>query len=203
MMKTIEISEIVHDKLSKLVKGFGETPNSVIERLLNEAEGNNFKPSLIFYPEDETRFKKLLMRDKKAEVILYKDNGELEILRWNAVRFKESSNIKANIWSGYLRNWEAKGIKRAEFSIYEKPIDSFRDHEHFKLCETLSPLLNVPYKILIELEFEQSIENCDGEDLLMIQFHDGQNLTLLENNEYFDSLTNSIRIPQHNLNYPL
>ena len=203
MTTTIEISDTVYERLSNLVKGFGDTPNSVIECLLDEVGGNKIKPSLIFYPEDENRFKKLLMRDKKAEVVLYKDNGEIEILKWNASKLKESSNIKANIWSGYLRNWEVKGIKKAEFSIYEKPESSSMDLEHFALCELLSPLLNVPYKTLIKYDFEHSIVNSDGEDVLSVQFSDGQNFKLLDNNIYFCVLTKRLEIPQHNLNYPL
>ncbi|MFT6906010.1 MAG: putative CopG family antitoxin [Oleiphilaceae bacterium] len=202
-MKTIEISESVYDRLAKKVIGFGDTPSLVIERMLDEIEGASVKPSLTFSPEDESDFKKLLLRDKVAEVALYKKNGEIEILVWNASKLKESSNIKANIWSGYLRNWEEKGIIKAEFSIYGRPVDAFRDHKFFDLCKALSPLINVPYKNLIECDFSHLIEARDGENVLEIQFSDGQDLDLLTSNEYFESSTKRITIPQHCLNYPL
>ena len=202
-MKTIEITESVYDRLATKITGFGDTPSLVIERLLNDVEGSSVKPSLIFYPENESEFKKLLLRDKVAEVALYKKNGEVDVLSWNASKLKESSNIKANIWSGYLRNWEEKGIIKAEFAIYTRPVDGFRDHQFFDLCKTLSPLINVPYKNLIEYDFSHTIEERDGENVLEVQFSDGQNLDLLENNEYFASPSKRLTIPQHCLNYPL
>lgn len=199
-MKTIEISESVYDRLAKKVIGFGDTPSLVIERMLDGIEGASVKPSLIFCPEDESHFKKLLLRDKLAEVALYKKNGEIEVLVWNASKLKESSNIKANIWSGYLRNWEAKEIKKAEFSIYGRPVDAFRDHDFFDFCKALSPHINIPYNNLIEYDFSHSVEEHDGESCLEIQFSDGQDLGLLTNSEYFESSSKRITIPQHCLN---
>jgi len=202
MMNTIDVSDSVYERLSKLVTGFGDTPNNVIERLLDKTDNVSKKPSLSFYPEDESRFKELLLSNKKAEVCLYKADGEIEVIVWNALKFSESSNIKANIWSGYLRNWQEKGITKAEFTIYEKPIHHFREEEFYKTCEHLSPLINIPYRLLIDLEFDHSIESIDGENNLVVQFWSGQDLTLLENNEFFDSFTKQFIIPQHNLNYP-
>jgi hypothetical protein len=203
MMKTIEITESVYDRLATKITGFGDTPSLVIERLLNDVEGASVKPGLIFHPENESKFNELLLRDKVAEVAIYKKNGEIEVLVWNASKLKESSNIKANIWSGYLRNWEGKGIIKAEFTIYARPVDGFRDHKFFDLCKAVSPLINVPYKNLIEYDFEHTIEERDGENVLEIQFSDGQNFDLFENNEYFESSTKRITVPEHCLNYPL
>ena len=202
-MKTIEISESVYSRLSQLIQGFGDTPDSIIERLLNDAEGTKLKPRLTFYPEDESKFKKLLLRDKKAEVVLYTENGEIEVLKWSASKFKESSNVKANIWSGYLRNWEVKGITKAEFTIYERPIDALKDKKHFELCELLSPLLNIPYNILNTYNFEQSMEIIDGQDMLIVQFSDGQDFTLWNKSQYFNASSKRVEIPQQSINYTL
>ena len=199
-MKTIEISETVYDRLSQLIQGFGDTPNSIIERLLNE-KGTKLKPSLIFYPEDESKFKKLLLRDKKAEVVLYTENGKIEVLKWSASKFKESSNVKANIWSGYLRNWEVKGITKAEFTIYEMPINALKDKKYFELCELLSPLLNIPYNILNTYNFEKSTAIIDGQDMLIVQFSDGQDFTLWDKNQYFNASTKRVEIPLQSINY--
>lgn len=202
-MKNIEVSDSVYERLAKKIIDFSDTPNSVIERLLNSAEDKVSKPNLCFYPVDEVKFKKLLLRDKKAEVALYKNSGEIEVLVWNASKLKDTSNIKANIWSGYLRNWEEKGIRKAEFSIYERPVDANRNTEFFLLCERLSPLINIPYKVLIELEFEQTIEELDGHEMLILQFYDGQNLDLLEHSPFFNSSMKRIEAYQHEIGYPL
>lgn len=71
-MKTIETSEEVYKGLADLIVGFDDTPNSVINRLLEESANKNIKPELGFYPSVERTFKKLLLRDKKAELVLYK-----------------------------------------------------------------------------------------------------------------------------------
>ncbi|WP_158589133.1 hypothetical protein [Alginatibacterium sediminis] len=202
-MKTIEVTEAIYDKLAAKVIGFGETPNSVIERLLKDVDGKSTKPTLDFYPSNDVEFKKLLLKNKKAEVALYKTNGEIEVLVWNASKLKESSNIKANIWSGYLRDWETKGIKKAEFSIYEQPEDTNKSSEHFERCEIFSAITNIPYKTLIQLEFDAEIEASEGSKCLVLTFIAGQNLGQLESNAFFDSSTNSIRVYQHETGYPL
>lgn len=202
-MKTIEITESVYERLGARVTGFGDTPSLVIERLLNDAEGASVKPSLIFYPENESEFKKLLLRDKVAEVAVYKKNGEIEVIVWNASKLKESSNIKANIWSGYLRNWEEKGIIKAEFTIYHKIEDGFQSDKFFDLCKALSPLINVPFNHIINYDFEHTIKERDGENVLEIQFSNGQDFDLFKNNEYFESSTKKITVPQYCINYPL
>lgn len=202
ILKSIDVSESVYERLTKQIKSFDDTPNLVIERLLDEIEGINSKPKLVFYPDDEARFKRLLLRNRKAEVALFKNDGQIEVLVWNASKLQESSNIKANIWSGYLRNWEEKNIKKAEFSIYEKPIDHFKADDFFKLCEKLSPIINVPYKFLIEYDFEHDIETHKNTDTLILRFHDGQDFSLLEQNKFFNKSTKCIEVNQHEVDYP-
>ncbi|MFW8591050.1 hypothetical protein ACOI22_09635 [Glaciecola sp. 2405UD65-10] len=202
MKKNIEVSESVYNQLADLAIGFDDTPNSVIERLIAASEQKNKKPDLLFLPEDEKRFKKLLLRDKKAEVALFKEDGSIEILVWQATKIHENSNLRANIWSGHLRNWKEKKVIKAEFSIYAKPVDHFKDKDFFEKCEVLSPIINVPYRILTEYEFEYRIAGGIGVKDLIVEFSDGQDLALLENSQYFDAQTKTIVVPQSATSYP-
>lgn len=55
-----------------------------------------------------------------------------EVLTWNASKLHENSNLRANIWSGHLRNWKDKEVIRAEFSIYDLPKGSSKDKINLK-----------------------------------------------------------------------
>ena len=124
MCPVIRISDELYSRLESHAVGF-DTPSALIERLLDSVEGIEKtdvddvgnKPTLIFEPQDEVLFKELLLRDKKASVLLHKSNGSVERRIWNANRITESSNIRGNLWSGLLRGWKAKGIVKAELSI--------------------------------------------------------------------------------------
>lgn len=128
MPPVIRISDELYNKLEKLAVGF-DTPTAVIERLVN-IHGNVDvsqekwagskalkKPELVFYPsEDEFKFQ--LIEKKVASVVLYMKDGSSESLEWRANRFSSDSNLRANLWSGYLRGWEEKGIVKAEFTVH-------------------------------------------------------------------------------------
>lgn len=128
MSPVIRVPDELYRKLEKLAVGF-DTPTSVIERLVN-LHGNldvseeewaesktSKKPELIFYPKDESEFKALLIEQKKADVTLHTKDGKSESFVWNANRFKEDSNLRGNLWSGFLRGWEEKEIVKAEFRV--------------------------------------------------------------------------------------
>ncbi|MCO7091960.1 hypothetical protein [Vibrio cholerae] len=127
MPVTISISDDVFRRLEGLAVGF-DTPERVIERLLDLVEesgskSSESKPSLTFVP-DEAAFKNELIARKKAQVVLHLKNGERDVIHWNASRFQPSSNLRANLWSGILRNWKDKGIISAELSVLP------RGHNH-------------------------------------------------------------------------
>ncbi|EGQ9125408.1 hypothetical protein I8D67_000989 [Vibrio parahaemolyticus] len=127
MPVTISISDDVFRRLEGLAVGF-DTPERVIERLLDLVEesgskSSESKPSLTFVP-DEAAFKNELIARKKAQVVLHLKNGERDVIHWNASRFQPSSNLRANLWSGILRNWKDKGITSAELSVLP------RGHNH-------------------------------------------------------------------------
>lgn len=117
MNNNVYISEKTLSRLAERAMGFHDTPESVIIRLLNNLDdGEKFKPELQFIP-NEQEFKMQLVKYKKAVVnIIYVDGSNKRVI-WNANRFNNDSNLKANIWSGYLRDWKKKGIIKAEFSI--------------------------------------------------------------------------------------
>jgi hypothetical protein len=73
---------------------------------------------LEFLPADENTFRSGLIQQKRAYVVIYKADGTIEpIKEWNAGRFTESSSLRGNIHSGYLRNWKHRGIVKAVFAI--------------------------------------------------------------------------------------
>jgi predicted CopG family antitoxin len=120
----------VYKRLESHANGF-DSPSSVIERLLDHFEGKpekNYaretapqvvkirKPELVFHPS-EKEFKENLLKQKKAFVCLHKSNGTIEKVEWKATRFSRDSSLRGNLWSGLLRNWETKGIIKAELSV--------------------------------------------------------------------------------------
>ncbi|MCS6121080.1 hypothetical protein G3444_19570 [Shewanella baltica] len=131
MPVTISISDDVFRRLEGLAVGF-DTPERVIERLLDLVEesgskSSESKPSLTFVP-DEAAFKNELIARKKAQVVLHLKNGERDVIHWNASRFQPSSNLRANLWSGILRNWKDKGIVSAELSVLPQGINEPGDN---------------------------------------------------------------------------
>ncbi|WP_157976419.1 hypothetical protein [Parahaliea mediterranea] len=133
MSQVIRISDELYRRLEALAEGF-DTPNNVIERLL-EYYGQNGGESLplpdrpaqitaipadldlIFYPPGEERFKRELLKSRKAYVKLHKTDGTSETKSWEARKFSESSDVSRNLRSGFLRGWKKKGIFKAEVSI--------------------------------------------------------------------------------------
>ncbi|EPR5524685.1 TPA: hypothetical protein ACVU5U_003959 [Vibrio parahaemolyticus] len=164
MTRTIEITVETYARLEKLAVGF-DSPEAVINRLLDQAEGKpETKPTLMFFPEDETEFKRELIKTKEAEVVLYKVDGTREVSRWNANKLTESSNLRGNLWSGLLRNWKEKGIKKAEFSVLPLAVvypDG--DDDRVGLDKALSLQLNLTYEEMQSLEYEvHTNESDDG-----------------------------------------
>lgn len=117
MIQKIELSNTTFSRLDKLAVGF-DNPESVIIRLLDEAEGKTeTKPILTFVPSDENEFKRRLIEVKEAEVVIYKNDASREIAHWKANKLGETSNLRGNLWSGILRGWKNKGIHKVELSI--------------------------------------------------------------------------------------
>lgn len=164
MTRTIEITAETYARLEKLAVGF-DSPEAVINRLLDQAEGKpETKPTLMFFPEDETEFKRELIKTKEAEVVLYKVDGTREVSRWNANKLTESSNLRGNLWSGLLRNWKEKGIKKAEFFVLPPTITyPDGDDDRVGLDKALSLQLNLTYEEMQLLEYEvHERESNDG-----------------------------------------
>ncbi len=120
MPVSITVSDEIFQRLEKLAIGF-DTPERVIERLLDGVNADSHKstdarPTLTFLP-DEATFKNELLARKIAQVVLHFQDGERDVLHWNASRFQPSSKLRANLWSGFLRNWKERGITAAELSV--------------------------------------------------------------------------------------
>ena len=132
-MPVIRIPQELFQRLGQYAKGF-DTPSNVIERLLNEKEGivesstvsfapesleSASKPELVFQP-NEPSFKRGLIQRSPAKVTLTYIDGSFVEKLWSPTRFTESSNLRANIWSGYLRGWKDEGIVKAEFALHDR-----------------------------------------------------------------------------------
>ena len=126
MPPVIRISESLYQRLSAHAQGF-DTPANVIERLLDQVEGVSpgsddhrqsclQRPELHFFPSED-RFRKGLIDGRTGQVVLHYADGSREDKPWQASRFTERSNLRANIWSGLLRGWEEKQIVSAEFHM--------------------------------------------------------------------------------------
>jgi len=132
MAPVIRIPESLYKRLENLAEGF-DTPANVIEKLLNQYSDDGLsvddleaipskKPQLVFYPENDDDFKDLLITHKKAYIRLHKKDGTIENIIWKANRFSKNSNLRGNLWSGYLRGWKAKGVIKAELAINESDL---------------------------------------------------------------------------------
>ncbi|WP_051305644.1 DUF7557 family protein [Desulfogranum mediterraneum] len=130
MNQTIKISANLYQRLGAHAEGF-ETPEGVIERLVTFYEEQRglentalTKPmkemplnlDIIYYPSDEESFKQQLLQKKVAYLLLHKFDGSKEIKEWNALNFSDQSSVNGNLRSGYLRDWQKKGIVKAEIT---------------------------------------------------------------------------------------
>ena len=105
MTKQIEIPSSLYEQLGSLAKGF-ETPAQVIERLVQHflsarketeaplphpSERFHLPPRLVpeFFPSDKKEFKRLLLTNKQAWVILYKTDGTIDEKIWDAQNFSK------------------------------------------------------------------------------------------------------------------
>ena len=132
MPHSIEISDKTFARLESRAIGF-DTPESVIIRLLDDSEGlPEKKPILSFNPDDESIFLKKLIENKEAEVVLYKTDGKREVTRWKANKISGASNLRANLWSGFLRGWKQKGIVSAEFTVLPRGLNDGEDETEQK-----------------------------------------------------------------------
>ncbi|MGI2111265.1 hypothetical protein ACRN9C_18010 [Shewanella frigidimarina] len=209
MNKTIEVSNLTYQRLENMARGFSDVPDSVITRLLDLADGRSSilvesKPDLFFIPKDEEHFKRLLIRDAEAEVVLYKNDGTREVLLWNAKRFTASSNLRGNLWSGQLRDWQSKGIIKAEISIYPKPTNQDVGMGlDFNKCKHLSILFNIPFNEFIELDYEYEIEGSGANAQLVITFSDINKIDVLQDIAGIDISTKQVKIPHYELGFPI
>lgn len=165
MVKSITVSDDIYRRLELLAVGF-DTPEHVIERLLNSATLTDpntsiSKPSLTFIP-DEDKFKIELLVNRRAQVVLHFKNGSREVIHWNASRFQRTSNLRANLWSGFLRNWKERGITSASLSVLplarNEPGDT--TEQSLQIAETLGWTLDEVEQYLIEIDVVQSDDGC-------------------------------------------
>jgi hypothetical protein len=157
MPVNITLSDETFRRLENLAVGF-DTPERVIERLLDVVELNGdtpteSRPNLEFIP-DELTFKNELLTRKRAQVILYFKDGDRDVLHWNASRLRPKSNLRANLWSGFLRNWKEKGIVSAELSVLPKGLNTPGDEteQHIAIAAEIKWTINEVQDYLIRVD---------------------------------------------------
>ncbi len=139
MSQVIRIPINLYERLKNHAQGF-DTPSNIIERILNYYEENTKEHTtileeqpkqpivksssleIIYHPSDKNIFHHMLIDKKRAFIHIYKTDGSSEKILWNASKISLSSNIGANLRSGYLRGWRDKGIIKAVVAIEEKDI---------------------------------------------------------------------------------
>ncbi|MGL4715725.1 MAG: hypothetical protein ACRCWL_07420 [Aeromonas sp.] len=165
---SIEISKSTFDRLSSLAVGF-DTPDAVINRLINHSLGQSeTKPRIMFIPS-EAEFKRLLLQTRVAEAKIYHSDGRHFVVPWNATKLQSSSNLRANLWSGFLRNWKQKKISKVELSTLELGYD-------LKLL-TLSHALGLTYE---EAKIVQPEMCKESDDTYLVSFKH-ENMDILKN----------------------
>ena len=142
-MKTIEISDSVYTALSQRVKGFGETPNTVIERLLNRLDELE-KPTLKKLPPAKEP------SHDEAEGPLTKLITSLEYQRCDAVgRYISILSKLYKINPGkfeQLTRYRRKGGKRVNFAKSSQEIEQSGSSTYPQ------PITGTPFFVLTNLD---------------------------------------------------
>lgn len=135
-MSVIRVPQHLFDRLQAVAPGLMTTAE-VIERLVDFYESHHgrveptadttptspqilSRPKLHFHPRDENEFKAELLRSRRAKVELQLSSGKNEEHIWKADRMTESSSVRANLWSGILRDWKTRGVITARISIVDR-----------------------------------------------------------------------------------
>ncbi|MEZ9245924.1 hypothetical protein AB4179_16910 [Vibrio lentus] len=149
----IEISEEINQRLSTHRIGF-ETQEQVIERLLDhyETKENLERPVIEFVP-NESDFKRSLILKKSAWKELHLNDGTVKIEEWVASQFRETSSLRSNIWSGPLRDWKSKDIKKLILST-----------EKTKTCATNQGTVEIQVGKFVKAHIYNIIELCKTND---------------------------------------
>ena len=179
----ISIEQKTFERLEKLAIGF-DTPDAVIQRLIDAYENKkDEKPTLTFSPTDEKQFLSLLVKRRFAEVTLNKIDGSRDILSWEVNALTEKSNLRGNLWSGFLRGWKDKGIISADFYIYPSSSSEYSQVEierDMALARTLG--LKFSEMKYLDGQFELR-KHIDKNGLLFdytIRFYDSCDLKVLK-----------------------
>jgi hypothetical protein len=136
-----EISKTTYDRLGAHARPF-ESLDQVITRMIDAYEKSQREEpasdlerqkqishpdedrelEIKFFPEDEAEFKRLLLANRQAWIVLHKLDGSKQLKHWNIYKFTKDSHLRGNLSSGYLRDWKKKGICKAEVAINKEDI---------------------------------------------------------------------------------
>lgn len=159
-MNTINLTDETFKRLEAKAMGF-DTPEKVIKRLLDEVDGKTSKPELIFEPSDEDEFKRQLIETREAEIAIYYADGKRKISHWDAKNFSSRSNLRGNLWSGYLRDWKRRNIIRAELAILPIAVKTHKDDDNDN-TKDIALAIGLKYKELALIDGYYEIHEDDG-----------------------------------------
>lgn len=187
-MISIDINEANFKRLEALTIGF-DTPDSVISRLLDQAESRpEKKPKIIFNPSTEEQFKRELLQSRLAEVCLHTNESKnKQYFSWGANKLKTESNLKANIWSGFLRGWKDKGINKIELTVLKNVDQKLLDLAH---------ALGLSYQdaLIVKPNYHQ-----EDSDTLLVSF-EVENMKILEKIPHKRTSDGELFLPSYMLN---
>lgn len=164
----VKVSKSTFDRLASLAVGF-DTPDAVINRLIDHYLGQSeTKPSINFIPS-EAAFKSSLLQTRVAEARIYDTDGKHYVLLWNAKKLTPSSNLRANLWSGLLRNWKQRKISKVDLVTLERDYD----HQLLKLAHALG----LTYE---EAKVVGPNVNYDGNNTYLVWFNN-EDMGILKN----------------------
>ena len=81
---------------------------------------NKPKPLLTFEP-NETQFHLSLVEGMEANIVIRYLDGSESNKTWRPTRYTQGSNLRGNIWSGFLRGWKDQDIISAKFCAGNEP----------------------------------------------------------------------------------
>lgn len=90
--------------------------------LINSHKKNDKKTLLpiVFYPEDLTEFKELLLLRKSALITVFYKGGNVKVKEWNAENMSEKSDLIRNVRSRFefrQGNWQKANINSVKIEI--------------------------------------------------------------------------------------
>jgi len=138
-----------------------------LEKIIDFYEGNRIFASLeiITYPSSINEFKQTLLQFGKAYIKIHNVDGTSKIKEWNVAEHEKSLDVNTALCSGYLQDWQKKGINKVEIAITQND---------FKRLNKKEKLPMGIYRIIsVEIVSGRSLNNRWNNDMQKIKTDKG------------------------------